>query len=117
MLHQERRSGATFLTGWVLTIDWIQLQDSAHVQYVRADQLQDGDVPQTCVTMATERERNVTGEDFKQDLCVCGPTVVPCSHYWNHSALVSGYWEEDAAVRSVLPTQRGHITHSLRAKS
>lgn len=72
VLHEEGRSGTMFLTcmrkdsclTWptlpfivlnekVLTIDRIQLQDSAHIRWLRADQLQDGDVPQTCVTMAT----------------------------------------------------------------
>lgn len=37
----------------VLTIDRIELQDSAHIQQLRADQLQNGDVPQTYITMAT----------------------------------------------------------------
>lgn len=31
-----------------LTIDGIEFQNSAHIQCLRADQLEDGDVPQTC---------------------------------------------------------------------
>lgn len=88
----------------VLTIDRIELQDSAHIQQLRADQLQNGDVPQTYVTVATtywqhtsERSKSLQWKsDFKQEHRVCN-MLTNCSvllliqadftaavYYWNH---------------------------------
>lgn len=44
----------------VLTIDRIELQDSAHIWWLRADQLEDGDVSQTYITVATDKHERVS---------------------------------------------------------